>query len=136
MAPRIFRPRHLARYSRRAYFRIPQEIDMGSENVTDVTDANFQAEVLSSDKPVLVDFWATWCAPCRAIAPHVQTLADEHEGLKVVKVDVQANMKTAMHFRVSNIPTLLVIKGGKEVARQTGTSGGLPGLRQLVSSHL
>jgi thioredoxin 1 len=110
---------------------------MASDNVFDITDSNFESEVLNSDVPVLVDFWATWCAPCRAIAPFVDELAGETQGkLKVVKVDVQANMKTAMHFKVSNIPTLLVIKGGSEVARQQGAGGGLAGLRKLVQSHL
>jgi thioredoxin 1 len=110
---------------------------MASEFVQEVTDSNFQQEVLESDLPVLVDFWATWCAPCRAIAPLVEDLAKEEEGkLRVVKLDVQANMKTAMHFKVSNIPTLLIIKGGKEVGRQVGASGGLNALRSLVQTHL
>ncbi len=110
---------------------------MANDKVIQVTDANFEAEVLNSDVPVLVDFWATWCAPCRAIAPLVDKLADEHDGqLKVVKLDVQGNQKTAMAHRVSNIPTLLVFKGGSEVGRKVGAGGGLAGLRSLVSSHI
>lgn len=106
-------------------------------NVMDVTDANFQAEVVESDKPVLIDFWATWCAPCRAIAPLVNQVAGEHDGkLKVVKVDVQNQRKAAAHFRVTNIPTLVVMKGGKEVGRKVGAGGGLRAIQNLVSPHL
>jgi len=105
--------------------------------VPDVTDANFNDEVLGSDVPVLVDFWAEWCAPCKALAPHVDTLADENDGaLKVVKLDIQTNMKTAMAHRVSSIPTLVVFKGGSEVARQQGAAGGLQALRKLVEKHV
>ena len=110
---------------------------MASEFVTDVTDGNFKNEVLESDLPVLVDFWATWCGPCRAIAPLVEELAQEESGkVKVVKVDIQTNMKTAMHFGVKNIPTLLVIKNGKEVDRQVGAGGGKVGIRNLIHKHI
>lgn len=102
-----------------------------------VTDTNFEAEVLQSELPVLVDCWAEWCMPCKAIAPLVHTLADELDGqLKVTKLDVQTNMKTAMRFKVTNIPTLVVFKGGQEVGRKVGAGGGLRGLRNLVDPHL
>jgi len=107
-----------------------------SATVSDVTDANFDTEVLKSDKPVLVDFWAEWCGPCKALAPYVHSVADEHEGLKVVKLDIQTNMKTAMNFRVSSIPTLIVFKNGAEVARKQGANGGLQAIRQLVKAHV
>jgi thioredoxin 1 len=110
---------------------------MAGAHVTDITDDNFDAEVLRSDLPVLIDFWATWCAPCKAIAPFVDQLATDHGGrLKVVKVDVQRHRKTAMHFGVTNIPTLIVVKGGKEVARQVGAGGGLRALQKLVEPHV
>lgn len=106
-------------------------------DVLSVTDATFEEEVLAADTPVLVDFWATWCAPCKALAPHVATLAGEHQGkLKVVKMDVQANMGTAAKHKVTALPTLIVFKGGREVARQQGAQGGLQGLRKLVEPHL
>ena len=108
-----------------------------SANVSDVTDSNFESEVLKSDKPVLVDFWAEWCGPCKALAPHVHSVADEHhEALKVVKLDIQTNMQTAMTYKVSAIPTLLVFKDGAVVARQQGAGGGLNGLRKLVEPHV
>jgi len=87
----------------------------------DVTDATFEQEVLKSDLPVLVDFWAVWCAPCRMVAPIVEQLAAEKEGsLKVVKLDVDNNPDTAMKFGIRSIPTLLVFKGGEVVDQIIG----------------
>lgn len=78
-----------------------------------VTDATFQEEVLNADRPVLVDFWATWCGPCRMIAPMIEELAEEYEGrAKVVKLDVDNNPQVAMQFGVRSIPTLLFFKDG------------------------
>ena len=78
------------------------------------TDDNFEAEVLKSETPVLVDFWAAWCGPCRMIAPIVEELANEYEGkVKVGKLDVDSNQQTAIKFGVRSIPTVLVFKGGE-----------------------
>ena len=74
---------------------------------------NFKAEVLQSDKPVLVDFWATWCGPCRMMAPVVESIAEEHPELKVCKVDVDENPELAQLFNVMSIPTLAAVKDGQ-----------------------
>ena len=81
--------------------------------ITEVSDANFEAEVLQSSLPVLVDFWAPWCGPCKAIAPIVEELAAEYDGkLKVAKLNVDNNPGTASRYGVRGIPTLLILKGG------------------------
>ena len=94
---------------------------MASANIIDVTDSNFQSEILNSQTPVLVDFWATWCAPCRAIAPHVEALAAEYAGkLRVGKCDIDSNPGVPGQFDIRSIPTLLVFKGGKVVGQIVG----------------
>src|SRR5258707_9467070 len=87
---------------------------MAGADVLNIGDSEFKKEVLESREPVLVDFWAAWCAPCRAIAPTVDAIADEYKGrVKVGKLDVDANGSTAARFNVRGIPTLLVIKDGQ-----------------------
>jgi len=86
-----------------------------------VDDASFQNEVLNSDKPVLVDFWAIWCGPCKLIAPTLEEIANEYDGkLKVAKMDVDANPRTAVNLGVKSIPTLMLFKGGQCVAQIVG----------------
>ena len=86
-----------------------------------ITKENFESEVLNSDIPVLLDFWATWCGPCRMIAPTLAQIAEENEGrLKVGKVNVDEEMELAMRFGIISIPTLIVMRNGKEAAKLVG----------------
>lgn len=87
----------------------------------EVTDANFDSEVLKSDTPVLVDFWAPWCGPCRMVAPVVEELADEYAGkVKFVKLNTDDNVRTASQYGIRSIPTLLVFKAGQPVGQIIG----------------
>ena len=85
--------------------------------ITEVTDSNFQAEVLEADKPVLVDFWAPWCGPCRIVAPHLEELAAERDDLRIVKLNTDENPQVSAQYNVMSIPTLLLFKHG-QVAHQ------------------
>lgn len=96
---------------------------MASDKVVMVNDANFDTEVLKSSVPVLVDFTATWCGPCRAIAPVIDVLAGEYQGrAKFAKVDVDESPSTASRYGVRGVPTLLIIKGGQVVDQQVGAA--------------
>ena len=87
---------------------------MGGDNLLNVTDGDFESKVLNSDIPVLVDFWAAWCGPCKAIAPTVEELADEYAGrVTVAKMNVDENPQTPGKYSIRSIPTLIVFKGGQ-----------------------
>ena len=92
-----------------------------SDGVLEVSNDNFESEVVNSEKPVLVDFWAEWCGPCKQIAPVVEEIASEHsDKLKVCKMDVDANRETAVQFGIRSIPTLLIFKNGEVAGSQIG----------------
>jgi thioredoxin 1 len=107
---------------------------MAGANILDLKDSNFDTEVLSSEVPVLVDFWAEWCGPCKMMAPTVDAIATEYLGkLKVGKVDVDQNGGTAMRYNIRGIPTLLLFKGGRVVEQRVGAVGKSEVLKMLKS---
>ena len=89
-------------------------------SITHVTDANFQAEVLESETPVLVDFWAPWCGPCRVIAPILEEIAAERDDLRIVKLNIDENMQTPMTYGIMAIPTMVLFRAGVEATRIQG----------------
>jgi thioredoxin 1 len=107
-----------------------------SESVIEVNDSSFEKEVLQSEAPVLVDFWAAWCAPCRMIAPVVEAVADQYKGsATVVKLNVDDNPATSQRYGIKGIPTLILFRGGKEEERVVGATS-KEALSRLVGKHV
>jgi thioredoxin 1 len=109
---------------------------MAGTNTLTFTDGGWDTEVLKSDTPVLVDFWATWCGPCVQMTPTIDTLANEYAGkVKIGKLNVDDNGQTAMRYRVQSIPTLLLFKGGQIVATKIGSTGKAD-LQKMIDPHV
>jgi thioredoxin 1 len=109
---------------------------MASNHTLEFTDQNFEQEVLKSDKPVLVDFWATWCAPCRMMAPAVEGVADEYAGrAKVGKLNIDDNLAVTGRYSIRGIPTLMVFKNG-QVAEQTVGATSKDAIVKMLERHL
>ena len=107
-----------------------------SENVKDVSDSNFESDVLQSDRPVLVDFWAAWCAPCRMLAPTVEAVAEKYAGnARVVKLNVDENPSVSQRYGIKGIPTLILFKGGKEEERVVGATS-KEAIARMIDKHV
>lgn len=107
-----------------------------SEKVTAVSDSSFEKEVLQSTKPVLVDFWAEWCAPCRMLSPTIDAIAEQFsETAGVVKVNVDDNTATAQRYGIKGIPTLILFSGGKEVERVVGATS-KESISRMIQKHV
>jgi thioredoxin 1 len=110
---------------------------MGNETIERISDDSFESEVLESDVPVLVDFWAVWCGPCRAISPHLEALAAElGDKVRIVKLNVDENQQTPMSYQIRSIPTLLLFKSGEVVDRMTGNPGSKTKLAEFIARHV
>ncbi|OLE52054.1 MAG: thioredoxin [Acidobacteria bacterium 13_1_20CM_3_53_8] len=107
-----------------------------SEHVTEVSDNSFEKDVLESDQPVLVDFWAAWCAPCRMIAPTVEAVAEQFAGsARVVKLNVDDNPSVSQRYGIKGIPTLILFKGGKEEERVVGATS-REAISRMIEKHV
>lgn len=110
---------------------------MASKLVTQSSDGTFKQDVLDATVPVVVDFWATWCGPCRAMAPHLDAIAEQYDGqVRIVKVDVDANHGTATTYGIQSLPTLLIFKGGKVVDKMVGNPGTKAKIEEWVKRSL
>ena len=109
-----------------------------SQFVAEVSDSNWEAEVMQSDRPVLVDFWAAWCGPCRMLAPTVEQVAEKYNGkAKVVKLNVDENIEISGKYGIRGIPTLVLFNGGQEVDRHVGVpSNALSSISQMIERQL
>lgn len=107
-----------------------------SELVSDITDSNFETEVLNSDRPVLVDFWAVWCAPCIALTPTIEALAQKYEGTaRIVKINVDENPGVTNRYGIRGMPTLILFKNGREEERILGAVS-RDALSRMMDKHL
>ncbi len=107
-----------------------------SEHVTEVSDQSFEQDVLGSDKPVLVDFWAAWCAPCRMLAPTVEAVAEKYtSNAKVVKLNVDDNPGVSQRYGIKGIPTLILFKGGREEERVVGATS-KEAISRMLDKHV